>query len=226
MGGSAILAVTIRKHLPRYQARRRAPGARVGSGLLKSRRVDVYFILGQRTNGRTMKVSTSTLCAIFVIGISNGSSAIAQDEEPMMQKSQSGIALGDPVDWAMCAPAGVAVGGYDLISYRDSEGPVVGDKNYSADYNGATYWFANQTNLDIFVQDPARYLPAYSGFCAITLALGRITCPEYTNFKIEGDRLFLFEITGFTNGRTLWNSDPAGFRRRADNNFKDLVELQ
>ena len=143
-----------------------------------------------------------------------------------MQKSRSGIPLGDPVDWAMCAPDGIAVGGYDLISYRDADGPIVGDKKYAADYDGATYLFANQANRDKFVQNPTRFLPAYSGFCAITLALGRVTCPEYTNFKIEGDRLLLFEITGFTNGRTLWNSDPDGFRRQADNNFEHLVELQ
>ena len=41
--------------------------------------------------------------------------------------------------------------------------------------------------------------------------MGRLACPDYTNFKIEDGRLLLFELTGFTNGRTVWNSDPAGF---------------
>ena len=84
----------------------------------------------------------------------------------------------------------------------------------------------NQPNLDTFRADPERYLPDYAGFCAITLALGRITCPEYSNFKIEDDRLLLFEITGFTNGRTLWNTNPEDFRSKADANFDTLSQQQ
>ena len=34
----------------------------------------------------------------------------------------------------------------------------------------------------------------------------------------------LFVIAGFTNGRTLWNSDPAGFRQRADANASKLLK--
>jgi len=56
--------------------------------------------------------------------------------------------------------------------------------------------------------------------------LGRVTCPENTNFIIQDDRLFLFEITGFTNGRTLWNTDPLEFRGRADTNFGKLIIQQ
>ena len=144
----------------------------------------------------------------------------------MMGKSQSGVTLDANVDWSMCTPDGVAVGGYDLISYRQPDGPVAGRETYSAQHEGATYFFANRSNLDQFLENPQRFLPAYLGFCAITLALGRVTCPEYTNFKIEDDQLLLFEVTGFTNGRTLWNSDPATFRRQADGNFDRLLELR
>ena len=90
------------------------------------------------------------------------------------------------------------------------------------DYNGSTYLFANQSNLDTFRADPDRFLPSYAGFCAITLALGRITCPEFSNFKVEDDRLLLFEVTGFTNGRTLWDTNPEEFRSKADTNFDSL----
>jgi hypothetical protein len=54
--------------------------------------------------------------------------------------------------------------------------------------------------------------------------MGRLVCPDYTNFKIEDGRLLLFEIAGFTNGRTIWDSDPTGFRQQADANFKRLVK--
>ncbi len=148
--------------------------------------------------------------------------AIAQDEPPMMKKSQSGVPLGASVEWNMCHEDGVAIGGFDPVSYRQPDGPVAGTADYSADHDGATYRFANAANLETFLADPARYVPAYSGFCAVTLALGRVTCPDYTNFQIEDDRLLLFEVTGFTNGRTLWNTDAPGFREKADDNFSLL----
>ena len=152
--------------------------------------------------------------------------ATAQDEPPMMAKSQSGAPLDENVDWDMCRPGGVAIGGYDPISYRQPDGPVAGTAEYSAEHDGAIYQFANAENLKSFLEDPKRYVPAYTGFCAVTLALGRVTCPDYTNFQIENDQLLLFEVTGFTNGRTLWNTDAQTFRQQADDNFDLLNDLR
>lgn len=148
----------------------------------------------------------------------------AQEVVTPMDKTASGMEMHADVDLDMCAPDGVAVGGYDPVSYRRPDGPLRGSGDWQADFEGRTYRFATQANRDAFVAYPARYVPAYAGFCAITLALGRLTCPEYTNFKIEDDRLYLFEVTGFTNGRTLWNSDAAGYRRQADANYRRLTE--
>ena len=160
---------------------------------------------------------------ITLIALAPFAAAIAQDPPPVMIKSESGVPLEAGLDREMCAPDGVSVGGYDLVSYRQPGGPRMGSPDHSADYAGRTYHFADAENLQEFLGDPERYLPAYSGFCAITLALGRVTCPEYTNFKIEDDRLLLFEVTGFTNGRTLWNSDVTRFRSQADQNHLRLI---
>jgi YHS domain-containing protein len=155
-----------------------------------------------------------------------GAGTHAQDEQPMMIKSQSGVPLDSDMDWEMCRPDGIAVGGYDPVSYRQPDGPVPGNAEFSAEHAGATYLFASESSLQKFLQNPDRYVPAYTGFCAVTLALGRLTCPDYTNFQIEDDQLLLFEVTGFTNGRTLWNSDATEFRQRADDNFDRLIELR
>lgn len=144
----------------------------------------------------------------------------------MMVKSQSGVPLQENIDWNMCQQREVAVGGFDLISYRQEGGPVMGKDSIVAEHAGRTYWFESEDNREKFRANPDKFLPAYGGFCAVTLALGRVTCPDYTNFKVENDRLLLFEVTGFTNGRTLWNSDVSGFRKQADGNFDRLTALQ
>ena len=148
--------------------------------------------------------------------------APSQDSPAMAPKEQGGVPLGEVIEDGMCAADGVAVGGYDLVSYRSPGGPVLGFQEHAASHQDRTYLFVNEGNRDEFLSDPERYLPSYGGFCAITLALGRVTCPDYTNFKIEDDRLLLFETTGFTNGRVVWDTDPAGFKEQADSNFQRI----
>ena len=170
--------------------------------------------------------NTIILSLMLISSIVLSAETRVQTDEPMMEKSQAGIPLGSPLDRSMCAMEGVAAGGFDLISYRNPDGPVPGTAEFSFKYNGSTYLFANQPNLETFRADAERFLPAYAGFCAITLALGRVTCPDYSNFKIEDDRLLVFEVTGFTNGRTLWDTDPGNFRIQADANFDILNDQQ
>ncbi|MEL7046348.1 MAG: YHS domain-containing (seleno)protein [Pseudomonadota bacterium] len=158
----------------------------------------------------------------WVLAVCFATTVTAQEMAP---KSASGVSLEHGPDLAMCSPDGLAVGGFDVLSYRDPGGPVAGDPEFNAEHDGQRYLFATATNRDRFLDDPQRYVPAYNGFCAITLSFGRVTCPDYRNFKLEDDRLLLFEVTGFTNGRTLWNSDSATFRERADLNFERLLEL-
>lgn len=121
-----------------------------------------------------------------------------------------------------CAPEGVAVGGYDLVSYHQPDGPVLGSESLAARHNGLSYHFSSAAHLAKFQADPERYLPRYQGWCATNLSFGRLACPEYTNFKLEDGDLLLFEHHGFTNGRSLWNADPLAHRRSADRFFPKL----
>ena len=126
-------------------------------------------------------------------------------------------------DVHICAPDGVALGGFDVVSYRQADGPVQGDAMISWQHNGLIYRFANLDNRAAFVKEPQRYLPTYSGWCSTNLAMGRLACPDYTNFQIENDELLLFEHVGFTNGRDVWNTNPQAHKRRADGNFLRLL---
>lgn len=122
-----------------------------------------------------------------------------------------------------CATDRLAVGGYDLVSYREASGPQPGSADIEIEHGGLRYRFASADNRDRFLAAPNTYLPRYRGWCAATLSMGRLVCPDYTNFKIEDGDLLFFELVGFTNGRTLWDSDPTGFRQRADSNAVELL---
>ncbi len=125
---------------------------------------------------------------------------------------------------ATCAPDGIALGGYDPVSYHRDAGPLRGDSRFSLQLGNLTYLFASEDNLNTFRGDRQRYLPTYLGWCSATLSMGRLACPDYANFKIENGRLLLFERVGFTNGRDMWNADPLRSKQQADKHFLDLSQ--
>ena len=98
-----------------------------------------------------------------------------------------------------------------------------GAAQWTVAHDGLTYRFASEANRELFFASPKQYLPRYRGWCAATLAMGTLACPDYTNFKVEDGDLLLFEIIGFTNGREVWDSDPLTHRSNADGNFVRLM---
>jgi hypothetical protein len=124
---------------------------------------------------------------------------------------------------AVCAADGIALGGNDLVSYFTGAAPTAGLPEFRVEHGGLGYLFASAENRDAFIANPERYLPAYGGWCATTVALGALACPDFSNYKIEDGRLLLFETAAFTNGRALWDTDPPGYRRRADSSYPQLT---
>jgi YHS domain-containing protein len=124
---------------------------------------------------------------------------------------------------AACNADGIALGGYDVVSYFSPSGPTPGKPEFRAEHDGSIYLFLSAANSDAFRESPETYLPAYGGWCATSVAHGARVCPDFLNFKIQQGRLLLFETTAFTNGRAVWETDPEGYRIRADERFARLL---
>ena len=154
--------------------------------------------------------------------------ALAQAAEPDGMMDKKMMSSEHSVhDLSPCAPGGVALSGVDVVSYWDeslSERPLVASEAFTAVHNQLTYRFATEANRDRFLADPDAYLPSYQGWCSTNLAMGRLACPDVTNFEIQNGRLLLFEQIGFSNGRDVWNLDADGHRSAADANFRQLLD--
>ncbi len=85
---------------------------------------------------------------------------------------------------------GVIVSGYDVVAYHAGKAEK-GSARFSAEYNGAIYYFASATNRDAFQQAPQKYAPAYGGFCAMGVALGQKFDVDPTQFKVVDGVLYL-----------------------------------
>ncbi len=87
-----------------------------------------------------------------------------------------------------------AVQGYDVVTYHTDKRPLRGNGNYIATHDGVTYQFSSEQNLKLFQANPAQYVPAYNGYCAFGVSVGK---------KFIGDP----EVWRVIDGKTYLNLD-------------------
>ena len=112
-----------------------------------------------------------------------------------------------------------AVGGYDLVSYHQEAGPVRGSGYHVAHYKEVAYLFANEENKATFEATPKKYLPAYNGFCAYGVAVGKKFHTDPTVYEIVDGKLYLNLDNGI---QEKWSEDVPGNIAKADKNWKSL----
>jgi hypothetical protein len=121
---------------------------------------------------------------------------------------------------------GQALGGYDVVSYFESGGPVRGDFRITAEHNGATYQFANEQNKARFLAHPAKYLPQYGGYCAFGVAADKKFHGDPLVWKVVDGKLYL---NLHPEVQKLWSQDIPGQVKKAETNWppiKDTPAMQ
>lgn len=121
----------------------------------------------------------------------------------------------------------VAVGGYDPVSYFAEGGgtPRPGDPSLTAEHEGRRYRFASAANRERFVADPARYEPAYGGWCAYAVAHGYKFEVDPESYMIEDGRLLLFYRGMLGDARTEFEKEGVtDGLRNADANWPGLAK--
>ncbi len=120
---------------------------------------------------------------------------------------------------------GYAVSGYDVVAYFGLEQSPVGtaqppavpgNKNITAEYNGATFAFATAENKDTFLQDPEKYAPKYDGHCAYGVSKGGKVPGNPNLWRIVDGALYL-NITPNVVG--FWEEDIPGNITLAEGNW-------
>ncbi len=57
-----------------------------------------------------------------------------------------------------------AIGGYDTVAYFTVGKPVKGSKEFTHQWNGASWLFSSAGNRDLFKAAPEKYAPQYGGY--------------------------------------------------------------
>jgi len=87
---------------------------------------------------------------------------------------------------------GLAIDGFDPVSYFVGEQPVKGLRRFELDWSGATWRFANAGNRAAFLHAPDVYAPMFGGHGALAIARGYATQGRSRIWAVYQDRLFLF----------------------------------
>jgi len=118
-------------------------------------------------------------------------------------------------------PGNVALKGYDPVAYQTQKAAVQGSDAFTADHNGATYHFASAGNRDAFQQNPAKYVPAFGGYCAMGVAFGRKLDVQPTAFRVVDGTLYL---NLNTDVQARWVQDIPGNLERANSTWPKIAE--
>ena len=113
----------------------------------------------------------------------------------------------------------VILKGYDAVAYQADGQAVQGSPAITATHEGATYYFASASHRDLFVANPARYAPAFGGFCAMGVAVGKKLDGDPKAFTVLDGTLYL-NVNEKVCG--MWAKDIAGHNRKADKKWTDV----
>jgi len=94
---------------------------------------------------------------------------------------------------------GIAIAGYDAVSFFDGNAAVVGQAEHSCSYLGKTWHFSSKENRDRFLASPEKFTPEYGGYCAHSIGKGDLVKANPEAFLIRDEKLYFYANQSFRN---------------------------
>ncbi len=113
----------------------------------------------------------------------------------------------------------LALRGHDAVAYIADGQATRGTADHATLHEGAVYRFASAKNKATFEADPARYLPAFGGFCAYGAAVGAKFDGDPEVFAVVNGRLYLNLNSDI---QQKWEEDVQGNIAKANKNWRSL----
>jgi YHS domain-containing protein len=111
--------------------------------------------------------------------------------------------------------------GYDPVAYFTEARPTRGSGYHVTVHDGVTYAFANEEHKKMFTASPQKYLPAYGGYCAYGVAIGKKFVADPEVWKVVDGILYLNLAKGIQD---KWQKDIPGHIKKANANWSDIKD--
>ena len=115
---------------------------------------------------------------------------------------------------------GVAIKGYDAVAYFTRRKPTRGSKQHALRHGGVEWRFASAENKAAFAANPAKYKPAFGGYCAYGVSQGYLVKIEPHAWAIRGGRLYLNYNRSV---QRTWNRRPGSYIATANKKWPRLI---
>ena len=112
-----------------------------------------------------------------------------------------------------------ALRGYDAVTYHTNGRPAMGNGNHVSVYKGQQYLFINEGNKRTFDKNPRKYAPAFGGWCAFGVSVGKKFHADPLVWEIVGGQLYV-NLDNKIKG--LWLKDVPGNIKKANENWKGI----
>ena len=110
---------------------------------------------------------------------------------------------------------GVALEGYDPVSYFTDPDPVLGSADFEYEWSGVPWHFISAANRDVFIRNPEIYAPQYGGHCVTSLSRGYLSDGKPRLYVIAGMKLYLFYSVA--NREAFFQSEDASIKQSEAN---------
>lgn len=117
--------------------------------------------------------------------------------------------------------SGLGLQGYDPVGFFTMQQAVPGKPEYSVTFRGATYRFASAEHKAMFEAGPARYEPAFGGYCAYGVSQGGLFEVDIRTAQILDGRLVLNKTLRV---KEMFDRDRENRLRLADQEWPKLVD--
>lgn len=131
--------------------------------------------------------------------------------------------LASQVLWAANASNSVlGIQGYDPVSYHTGKRPIRGNGHFVSTHNDVTYQFANAEHKALFDKTPEKYVPAYGGFCAFGVSVGKKFIGDPEVWRIVDGTVYL---NLDANIQDDWLKDVPGKIKKADQHWSRIKNV-
>ncbi len=166
---------------------------------------------------------TTTLLASSVLGLVGLVALLDPAGAAIAPAGDAGLAASRAYLHARNLPGhGVALEGYSPVSYFEGRAER-GSALFAVDHEGVTYHLRDAAQVEAFRASPARFVPAFGGWCAFGMAISDKFPVDPTCYRIVDGRLLVFLRNANIDALELWNQgDEAKLLQKAQAHWKKV----